>query len=90
MVSCRHWLAFLLRLTYWLYNVFLQTNLMHKMITQNTNVKCLQKNVFFAANPKTNPIVCHSTNDMAGPDTDRSSILKPFVKNDDLDFLSVS
>lgn len=69
--------------------VCIQTNLLHKMITQNTGVKCLQKNVFFVPNEKTNPIVCHSTNDMPGPDADRSSIIKPFIKNDDLDFLPV-
>jgi hypothetical protein len=57
------------------------------MVVQNTNVKCLQKNLFFVANPKSNPVVCYGPSDMPSPDADRSSLLDPFIKNDDLTFL---
>lgn len=63
------------------------TNLLHRMVTQNTGVKCLQKNLFFVANAKSNPIECFSTGDMPSPDDDKSFLLDPFFKNDDLHFL---
>jgi cytochrome P450 len=42
-------------------------HMLHKMIVQNTNIKCLQQNVFFVPNEKTNPIICYSLNDIPGP-----------------------
>jgi len=42
-------------------------NLFRQMITKNTEVKCLQKNPFFLPNDQTNPIICHSLNEVPGP-----------------------
>jgi len=35
-------------------------NLLHNLVIQNTNIKCLQKNPFFSPNSNTNPIVCYN------------------------------
>ena len=43
------------------------TQMLHKMIVQNTNIKCLQKNVFFFPNETTNPIICYELSNMPGP-----------------------
>eukprot|EP00027_Filamoeba_sp_ATCC50430_P019347 CAMPEP_0168540840 /NCGR_PEP_ID=MMETSP0413-20121227/493_1 /TAXON_ID=136452 /ORGANISM="Filamoeba nolandi, Strain NC-AS-23-1" /LENGTH=1161 /DNA_ID=CAMNT_0008570605 /DNA_START=45 /DNA_END=3530 /DNA_ORIENTATION=- len=53
---------------------------LHQMIVKNTNIKCLQKNVFFLPDPVTNPVVCYSLNDIPGP--------KPWLGNSNLDFIS--
>lgn len=34
-------------------------NLFHRLVVENTPVRCIQKNPFLAANFETNPVVCH-------------------------------
>ena len=53
------------------------THMMHRMIVQNTNIKCLQQDVFFYPNDKTNPIVCYNIDNIPGPEN--SWWLKPIM-----------
>jgi hypothetical protein len=56
--------------TFWMNELGLANNgadLLHNVIVKNSNVKCLQKNVFFLPNDKTNPTVCYGPQDMPGP-----------------------
>jgi len=61
-------------------------NLMWNIVTQNTDIKCLQKNVFFLPNPETNPIVCVDPRAdlmrMDGPTYNK------LIKSSDLHFLN--
>ncbi len=53
----------------WVQEIGITNNarILHDIIVRNTDIKCLQENVLFLPNDKTNPILCHGPEDMPGP-----------------------